>query len=119
LEFYVADFRPPLTEQSIEPLMHIDQLSGALALYIDPYAGSIHSLPTIIELPQPPQVPSVGEVNNVEDVPTYTTVTLLSPRAPHGQNKRTTPTLKQQKKFKRLQVPLRNDALPPLSLPHT
>jgi hypothetical protein len=100
-------FLPPLTKQAIKPLMHMDPISGAFAMLIDPFAGYMHLLPTINKLTQPPQVPSVGKVNRVEYVATYITVPLLSPRAPHGQIKRTTPTIKWQKPFKRLQVPLK------------
>jgi hypothetical protein len=48
---------PPLAEQAITPFMHMDPISGALALLIDPLAGYMHPLPTISELTQPPQVP--------------------------------------------------------------
>jgi hypothetical protein len=56
-------FLPPLTEQEIVPLMHMDPLSGALALLIDPYEGCINTLPIIIKLTQPPQVPLIGNVH--------------------------------------------------------
>jgi hypothetical protein len=100
-------YLPPLTEQEITHFMHMDPMSGALALLIDPYEGYTHLVPTVSEPTQPPQVPPLGAVHNVEDVTTYTTVTLSSPRAPHGQIKRTTPTLKWRKPLKRLQVPLK------------
>jgi hypothetical protein len=78
-------YLPPLTEQAITPFMHMDPISGALALLIDPLAGYMHPLPTTSELTQPLLVPPLGEVHNVEDVATYITVPSLSPRAPHGQ----------------------------------
>jgi hypothetical protein len=74
--------------------MHMDSVSGALALLIYPLAGYMHPFPTISEVTQPPQVPPLVEVHNVEDVATYITVPSLSPRAPHGQIKRTNSTLK-------------------------
>jgi hypothetical protein len=84
--------------------MHMDPISGAFALLIDPFAGYMHPLPTLSELTQPPQVPSICEVSKVEDVATYITEPSLSTRAPHGQIKRTNPTLKRQK---RIHVPLK------------
>jgi hypothetical protein len=74
-------YLPPLTEQAIAHFMHIDPISGALALLIDPLEGNRHPLPTISEVTQPPQVPPLGEVHNVEDVATYITISSFSPRA--------------------------------------
>jgi hypothetical protein len=95
-------YLPPLTEQAVTPFMHMDPVSGALAVLIDPYESYVHPLPTVSEPTQPPQVPTLRAVHNVEDVATYTTVPSSPPRAPHGQIKRTTPTLKWRKPFKRL-----------------
>jgi hypothetical protein len=47
----------PLTEQKIEPFMHMDPLSGALILHINPYEDCINPVPIFTELTQPPQVP--------------------------------------------------------------
>ena len=79
-------------------------LSRALALLIDPYAGSSQPLPCIVELTQTPQV-HVGEINIAEWGPTEI-LPPLSTRAPHGQIKRIKPTLNRPQAFKRLKIPL-------------
>jgi hypothetical protein len=76
-------YLPPITEQASTPLMHMDPLSGALTLRIDPYAGSSQPLPCIVELPQTLKVHT--EVINTSGMGTTDSYPPLSTCAPHGQ----------------------------------
>jgi hypothetical protein len=68
-------FLPPITGRNIEPSMHIDPLSGAVVLLVNPNEECINPPTIITELTQPPRVPFVGEVINSDEVPNHTVVT--------------------------------------------
>jgi hypothetical protein len=91
----------PLTDGEVAPFMHMDALTGARALLIDPYEIYVHPAPIVIEPTQPLQEPRA--VHYVEDVLCLNVhkTPSSSPRAPHGQIKATTTTLHRQKPIKR------------------